>query len=157
MRFAILATYTPRMTTDMLMAVPLILMIMFGITLVGIGGYYLIRVVGASLQGKPYQALQKRAIASIQAGNLGWMAIVCGPLFGLFLYLLTLPVMFTLPDFTVIEFGKMILLMIGVGAVAGVIAGGAFWTCSALMRPVRKAVNRLRGRGVWDPELDGLP
>jgi hypothetical protein len=51
----------------------------------------------------------------------------------------------------------MLLVITGVGSVAGIIAGGGFWTCSAFMGPVRKAVNRLRGRGVWEPELDGLP
>jgi hypothetical protein len=157
MRIAIPATYTPRVIMELLVFVPMLLLILFGITAVGIGGFYFAQVLVSSLRGKPYQAFQKRTVAAIQAGNLGWMAIACGPILGLFLYLLTLPVMIMLPDFTLLAFAKGLLLITSIGTVAGIIGGGAFWACSALLRPVRKAVNRLRGRGVWDPELDGMP
>jgi hypothetical protein len=157
MRIAILATYTPRMIMEMLMFAPILLLILFGITSVVIGGFYLLRIVVSSLRGTPYHVFHKRTVAAIQAGNLGWLAIICGPLLGLFVCLCTLPLVTFAPDITIIEFVKIVLVMIGVGVVAGIIAGGAFWVCSALLKPVRKAVNRLRGVGVWDPDLDGMP
>ena len=157
MRIAILATYTPRVILELLTFVPILLLILFGITTVGIGGFFLARVVVGSLGGKPYQAFQKRTLGAIQAGNLGWMAILCGPFLGLFVCLCTLPPMLFEPGFTIVKFLQMILLMVGLGAVAGLIGGGAFWMTSTLLKPVSKVVNRLRGTGVWDAELDGLP
>jgi hypothetical protein len=91
MSFGILATDTPRMVTDMLMGVPLILPILFGITSVGIGGFYLLQILGASLRRKPYRALQKRTIAAIQAGHLGRLAIACWPLLAIVMFILMLP------------------------------------------------------------------
>jgi hypothetical protein len=57
------------------------------------------------------------------------------------------------PSESPFEFPKMLALMAGVGAVAGVIAAGAFWATSSLLGNVRKAAKRLSG--VRDPEFDG--
>jgi hypothetical protein len=157
MRIAILAAFTPRVLMNLLAIIPVVLLILFGITSVGVGAFFLFRVVVSSLRGKPYLAFQKRTLAAIQAGNLGWLALACGPLVGFFVCLCTFPAMILIPDFTILKFAGMVLFMTALGALAGITAGGAFWACSALLRPVRKAVNRLRGRGVWDPELDGMP
>jgi hypothetical protein len=157
MRIASPATYTPRVIIELLEFVPVLLLILFGITAVVISGFFLLQVVVTSLRGKPYHVFQKRAIAAIQAGNLGWMAIICGPFLAFFIALGTLPLLFREPDFTMRSFAITLLIMIGVGAVAGIIGGGAFWVCSAFLAPVRKAANCLQDKGVWDADLDGTP
>jgi hypothetical protein len=142
-----------------LVFVVLLLSILFGITSMAVGGFFFVRFVGSYLQGGPFLAAQKRVLAAIQATNLGWLALACGPLLGLFIALISLPI--TLPlslrgsDHDRSLFVEMLRVMPGVGVVAGVIAGGAFWVSSALLGRVRKAAKR-RG-GAWDPDLDGLP
>jgi hypothetical protein len=55
-----------------------------------------------------------------------------------------------------IEFVKLIPVLIGAGALAGIIGGGAFWVSSALLGRVRKTVKKWARGGVWDPDLDGV-
>jgi len=133
----------------------MVVLVLFGITLVGVGGFFLVRVFREYFRAKPFSAFEKKAAAAIQAADLGWLAIACGPLLGFFISLMGLPVGLLLrkPDDDPYEFPKMMILMIGVGAVAGVFAGGAFWVSSGLLGNVRKATKRLRG--VRDPEFDG--
>jgi hypothetical protein len=73
----------------------LLLLILFGMTSMAVGGFFFVRFVRSYLQGGPFLAVQKRVIAAIQATNLGWLALACGPLLGLILVLITLPI--TLP------------------------------------------------------------
>ena len=92
----------------------------------------------------------------MQAGNLGLMAVVCGPLVGCFIGLMTLPALMREPGFGFVQLVLVPLLSMGLGALAGIIAGGAFWVSSTLLGRVRKTVKKWSRRGVWDPDLDGL-
>jgi hypothetical protein len=140
-----------------LMFVVLFLLVLFGITSMAVGGFFLVRSVKSRLRGGPFLAAHKRVIAAVQATNLGWLALACGPLLGLFTVLISLPI--TLPllmrgsDHDRDECVEILLVVPGAGVVAGIIAGGAFWVSSALLRRVR----RKGWGGDWDPDLDGLP
>jgi hypothetical protein len=147
--------YTPRMVLELIGFAAFLLLILFGLTLVCVGGFFCLRIVREYFGAKPFAAIEKKAGAAIQAANLGWLAIVCGPMFGLFLFLLVLPItlLVGLAPVHFYEIPLFLLMSIGLGAVAGAIAAGAFWVSSALLGNVRKAAKRLRG--VRDPVFDG--
>ena len=149
------AAYTPRMVLELLGFAAFLLLVLFGLTLVCVGGFFCLRIIREHFGAKPFAALEKKAAAAIQAADLGWLAIVCGPLLGLFVSLPVLPITLLLgpaPDHFY-EIPLFLLLLIGLGAVAGAITAGAFWVSSALLGNVRKAAKRLRG--VRDHEFDG--
>ncbi len=145
------------MILDFLGFAALLILILFGITLAGVGGFFLVRTIGENLREKPFRAFESRVKAAIQAADLGCLAIACGPLLGFFISLAILPVALELaprephpdPHAAVM----MLFLMTGVGLVAGVISGSAFWVSSALLGKVRKVAKRREG--IWDSDFDG--
>ena len=148
--------YTPGMVVELLGFVAILFLVLFGLTLLCVGGYFCLTIVREYFRGKPFAVFEKKATSAIQAADMGWLAIVCGPLIPVLIFLPMLPLsLFGLrrPDGSLLEMSKMLPIVIGVGAVAGVIAAGAFWVSSALLGNVRKAAKRLRG--VRDPEFDG--
>ena len=152
-----LAMWTPGLILEVLAFFGIVSLVLFGITLIAVGGFYFVRVVGAYLGRKRDSALQERASAAMQAGNLAWMAVVCGPLLGFFGGLIsTLPAVMIERRMGFLWHVEMLFLITGLGALAGIIAGGAFWASSAALGRVRKTVKRLARGGVWDPDLDGL-
>jgi hypothetical protein len=148
------AAYSPGIL-DLLGFAAALLLILFGITLIGVGGFYFFRIIREYFRAKPFVAIERKAAAAMQAADLGWLAIVCGPLLGVVIFLLVLPLSLFLgpPPEGPLEIPKLLVLMVGIGAVAGAITAGAFWASSALLGNVRKAAKRLRG--VRDPEFDG--
>jgi hypothetical protein len=154
-RAALLAVYTPRVMLNLFGFGVFLLLILFGITLIGVGGFYFLRIVREYFRAKPFAAIEKKAAAAMQAADLGWLAIVCGPVFGVAVFLCVLLGTLFLgpPPEGLFEIPKLLVIMVGVGAVAGAITAGAFWSSSALLGNVRKAAKRLRG--VRDPEFDG--
>jgi hypothetical protein len=150
------AVYTPRMILDSLGFAVFLFLVLFGLTLICVGGFFCSRILREYFRAKPLAAFEKRAAAAIQSADLGWLAIVCGPLLGVFIFLPAVPISLLLEPLpeSLFEIPKMLVLMAGVGAVAGVIAAGAFWVTSSLLGNVRKARKRLSG--VRDPEFDGL-
>jgi hypothetical protein len=149
------AAYTPGMMLDLLGFATALLLILFGITLIGVGGFYFFQIIRECFRAKPVVALEKKAAVAMQAADLGWLAIVCGPVFGVAIFSLVLLGTLFLgpPPEGRFEIPKLLVIMVGVGAVAGAITAGAFWASSALLGNVRKAAKRLRG--VRDPEFDG--
>lgn len=149
------AAYTPGMVLDLLGFVVFLFLVLFGLTLFCVGGFFCFRIVREYFRGKPFTAFETKAAAAIQAADMGWLAIVCGPLVPVFIFLPSFLVSLFLlsPDESLLEMSKMLPVMVGVGGVAGVIAAGAFWVSSAFLGNVRKAAKRLRG--VRDPEFDG--
>jgi hypothetical protein len=148
--------WTPQLILGGLLFAVEVVLILFGITLVFVAGYYFLRVASSALKGHSIGALQTRVAAAMQAGNLGLMAVVCGPLVGCFIGLMTLPAVMAEPGFGFFQLVLLLLLSMGLGALAGIIAGGAFWASSTLLGRVRKTVKKWTRRGVWDPDLDGL-
>jgi hypothetical protein len=149
------AMYTPRIILDSLGFAVSLFLVLFGLTLACVGGSFCLRILREYFRAEPFAAFEKKATAAIQAADLGWLAIICGPLLGVFCYLPAIPISLLVgpPSESPFEFPKMLALMAGVGAVAGVIAAGAFWATSSLLGNVRKAAKRLSG--VRDPEFDG--
>jgi uncharacterized membrane protein YciS (DUF1049 family) len=149
------AAYTPTMVLHLIGFVVVLLLVLFGLTLICVGGYFCARIAREYFRSKPFAVFEKKATAAIQAADLGWLAIVCGPLVPVLIVLPMLSIsLFVRPaDGSPLEVFQMLPIVFGVGAVAGVIAAGAFWISSALLGNVRKAAKRLRG--VRDPEFDG--
>jgi hypothetical protein len=147
--------YTPPMTLRFIAFVLCLLIVLFAITLVAVGGFYLVRVRREYFRFKPFVAFDKKAKDALQAADLGWLAIICGPTLGLLMSLL----MFTLwllfgPSLAQSPERPMVLIVTPIlGAIAGAITAGAFWTSSSLLGNVRKAAKRIQG--IRDPEFDG--
>jgi hypothetical protein len=146
--------YTARMMIKDVAVVATILLILFSITLISVGGFYFLRMIREYFRSKPFVAFEKKAAAAIQAADMGRVAIVCGPILG---FAIAVPglllFLFVGPDRDFHSPPLFLLFVVGVGAVAGAITAGAFWISSALLGNVRKAAKRLRG--VRDPEFDG--
>jgi hypothetical protein len=53
---------------------------LFGLTLICVGGFYFTRVIREYFRSKPFVAFEKKAASAIQAADMGWVALVCGPL-----------------------------------------------------------------------------
>ncbi len=148
--------WTPQWILVGLLIVAEVALILFGITLIVVAGFYVFRVAISSLVSTPFIARKNRAILATDAGKTALLALVCGPIVAFFCGLATLPMLMTEPGFGFVAFIPHLLLVTGLGALAGIIAGGAFWASSALLGRVRKTVKKFARRGVWDPELDGL-
>lgn len=149
------AAYTPGMVLDFLAFIVYLLLVLFGLTLVCVGGFFCLRIIREYFCGKPFAAFEKKATAAIQAADMGWIAIVCGPIFGLVIFLAVLPITLLMGPAPAhfYDIPVALILMIALGAIAGAIAAAAFWVCSAFLGNIRKAAKRLRG--VRDPEFDG--
>src|SRR5262249_16428638 len=120
-----------------------IALFLFGITSIAVGSFFFLRFVESYLRGGRFLAGQKKAVAAVQAADLGWLAVACGPLTAIAVALITLPTMAIIEHMSlrklIYETISMLFLMTGLGVVAGIIAGGAFWVSSALLGRVRKA------------------
>ncbi len=81
------AAYTPGMVLDLLGFVVVLFLVLFGLTLFCVGGFFCFRIVREYFRGKPFAAFEKKAAAAIQAADMGWLAIVCGPLVPVFIFL----------------------------------------------------------------------
>ena len=152
------AIWTPSLVLGLLAAFGIISLILFGITLTFVAGFYVARVARGYLSGERTAALQERVAGARQAGNLALVALACGPILSGCICLVLLPILIWFPDFRLLHYIGMSTLMIGVGTLAGIIGGGAFWASSTLMGQVRKTLNK-RGRGrAWDTgiRLNGL-
>jgi hypothetical protein len=73
------------MVLDLLEFAVFLFLILFGLTLVFVGGLFVLRIARECFRAKPFAAFEKKAAAAIQAADLGWLAIICGPLLGVFL------------------------------------------------------------------------
>jgi hypothetical protein len=158
MRSAILAMLTPGGILGILGAFGILSLILFGITLVFVAGFYFVRVIRAYLRLRRAGALQERAAGATQAGDLAWLAITCGPVIGLLATAPAFLIMIIGHKFDPSWIGRSLvatLVAIGICTLAGTITAAAFWTSSTLLSQARKALKpRARG-GVWDPDLDG--
>lgn len=165
-------------------AVPIVLgfsmvvLILLGLTLIFVGGYYVVRLAAAYCRGRSYEAARTKDESRSQASELAWLALKVGPAIGLgvslfFIVVMTfaaliaklLSILFDvqppgdvprdLRDF--LHFALAAILVTGISTLCGAIAAVAFWTSSAFMRQARKKLKRSRGAGVWDLDLDGTP
>ena len=153
MNVASLAVYTPRFILEGLFVATLLILILFGITSLAVGAFYVIRIVASYLRGEPFGAARGRAVAAGQASTLAGLAIACGPLVARPIGLLSCGAELIIEGRSGFTMGLGLrLLTTGLGVVAGLIAGGAFLLSSRLLGRFRKTVKRLRGGGVWDPE-----
>jgi hypothetical protein len=156
MCFANLAVWTPGRIVEIGAVFGIIALILFGITLTFVSAFYFVRVAGGYFSSRRAGVLQERAAGASQAGNLALLALGCGPVLAIFIGLITLPATVRLPGFRLLDSIAAFFTIAGVGTVAGMIAGGAFWVCSSLLGRVRKTLKkRARGRA-WDPDFDGL-
>ena len=69
-----------------------LLLILFGITLIGICASYFYDLIGEYFRGDPFSVIERKARAAIEAADLGWLAIASGPFVGLFCGSIFLPV-----------------------------------------------------------------
>ena len=69
-----------------------LLLVLFGLTLFCVGGFFCFRIVREYFYGKPFAARETKAAAAIQTADLGWLAIICGPLVPVFILLPALAV-----------------------------------------------------------------
>jgi len=110
-----------------------------------------------NLHAKLFHVFEKRARAAIPAADPGWVAIACGPLLGLIIFLTALPatLAFSLggPHRDPYAAVKILFLLTGGGFVAGAMLASAFWVSSAHLDKDRKEAQR--EGGVRDPDLDG--
>jgi hypothetical protein len=134
----------------------IVCVILFGITLIVVAGYYFVRVALGYLTGKRPAALQERSAGAGQARTMARLSFVVGPLFTALPCAFILLMAPTDRGFRWPDVARALLTTLGVGAVAGTISGGAFWASSALLGRVRKTLKK-RGHGpAWDPDFDGV-
>lgn len=152
------AAWTPRLVFEMVPGIGLIVAFMFSLTAIGVGGYYLMRVVRGSLGGLSGSASRERAEGADQARRLALMALICGPAFTLAMGLFMLPVVILTEGVRVgaVEFLGALLLVLGIGLVAGLIAAGSFLITARVLGPVRKQIRKWRRGKAWDPDFDGI-
>jgi hypothetical protein len=151
-----------RHAVEYVIGIATILAILFGITLVGVTGFFFLRLIANRPGSKPSTTFQQKARAAFQAADLGWLALVCGPLCGVLVLLIELTHWIfqsagprTPAQYEITYFGvaRACMLMMAAGIVAGVMLASAFWVSSSLLGKVRKATKRCRG--MYDPEFDG--
>jgi hypothetical protein len=147
-RSADMAVYSDRLIMEILLGFSVILLILFGLTVVVLGGLFLARAVVSHGAGKSAHSAQKRAMAAKQARDLGWLAMVSGPLAGFLIALITWPAMGRKSPLDSRALATMLFLMAGLGTIAGLIAGAAFRMSSVFLGRIRKTVKRLRGGGL---------
>src|SRR5262245_22727680 len=69
-----------------------IALFLFGITSIAVGGFYFLRFVRTYFRGGRFFAAQKKAVAAVEATNLGWLAVACGPLVAISVALISFPI-----------------------------------------------------------------
>jgi hypothetical protein len=131
-------------------------LLLFGILLTFMAGYFLLRVVGAYWRGRGAVARRERAEGSRQAREMAMLALICGPVVGGGITLMMLPLVFIRSDFRFLDYLGILAVTTGIGAFAGLIAGGAFRVTGVCLGRVRKTLKTWKRGGVWDADLDGL-
>ncbi len=152
------AIWTSRFILDLLTFVGWIVAVLFSLTMIAIGGYYLLRVAQGAFGGLSGSAARERAEGADQARRLARLSLICGPCFT------TIPALFMLPVLMIeqgFRFGLliylfMVLVVMAIGLVAGLISGGAFIVTARLLGPVRKQIRKWRRGKAWDPDFDGI-
>lgn len=148
------AVGTWRFAVNLLTAGGFIVAVLFSLTVIAIGGYYLLRVAQGAFGGLSGSAARERAEGADQARRLALMTLICGPL---------LTVGLTLPFLPMFAFQLgfqgcllALLMMLALGLVTGLIGGGAFYVTARLLGPVRKQIRKWRRGKAWDPDFDGI-
>jgi hypothetical protein len=132
----------------------ILLLSLFGITFVGVCGFYFANLLREYFRGETVSMIEKKARSAINAADLGWLAIVSAPLLGLLIgaiVTVTLSVM-GVQDDPFLGYARFPLFMLVISSVAGVIAAGAFWTTSAILGKARQW-SKKPGR-FSDPDFD---
>jgi hypothetical protein len=154
---ASLVMVSPRLILDGLLFAAVLIFLLFAITSLAVGVFYVIRIAASYLRGGSLAVPRERESVAREASNLAIFAIASGPLVALLIGLISCGAGVILEGRNGLLTGLgLLLLMMGLGAVAGLIAGGAFLLSSRIFGRFRKVVMKLRSGGVWDPELDGL-
>jgi hypothetical protein len=136
--------------------VGIVCVILFGIILTIVAGYYFVRVALRYHTGKRPAALQERAAGAGQARTMAVLSLVVGPLFAVVPCSFNLPMAIASHGLRWPDLATACLATLAVGALAGTISGGAFWASSALLGQVRKTLKKRSRGGTWDPEFHGL-
>ncbi len=128
--------------------------LIFSLTMIAIGGYYLLRVAQGAFGGLSGSAARERAEGADQARRLALLSLICGPLFTTGPTLVLLPVVVFNDGF--LKSLLVLLVSLAVGLVAGLISGGAFLVTARLLGPMRKQIRKWRRGKAWDPDFDGI-
>jgi ClpX C4-type zinc finger len=118
-------------------------------------GAYLLPLVKECFRGETGSVIERKARSAVEAADLGWVALVSGPLCGLFYGAIVLPVALALKqarEVAPLPYGTRLLLLIAVSSIAGLIVAGAFWTTSAILGKAREWGKKAGPSG--DPDLD---
>lgn len=137
------------------MSVLMLILVLFGITFFCICGSYFAGLIGEFFRGDVFAVVEQKARAAIEAADLGWVALVCGPFCGLFLGSIVLPSedwLRKVRPVASLSYGQTVLVTIFVGSVAGVIVAAAYWTTSAVLGKAREWGKK--SATVRDPDLD---
>lgn len=152
------AIWTSRFILDLLTGVGGIVAVSFSLTMIAIGGYYLLRVAQGAFGGLSGSAVRERAKGADQARRLALMTLICGPLFTTIPLLIVLPMLMIERGFRfgLLNYLGVILVVMALGLVTGLIGGGAFYVTARLLGPVRKQIRKWRRGKAWDPDFDGI-
>jgi hypothetical protein len=156
MRLVIVAAWSLESVVNTFLGFCLVVLFVFSVAMFIVGVQFFVPVARAYLGGGRAAASRERMAGARRAGNMALMAIVVGPLLAVSVGILILPVVIWFDGFRFLDFLGMLLVTIGVGTLAGLIAAGAFLTAGSLLGRVRKTVKKWKGGGVWDPDLDAL-
>jgi hypothetical protein len=128
---------------------------LFGITLVFVCGSAFGDLLTEYFRGGPIAVIERKARSSVKAADMGWAAIVSAPLVGILLGSIVIPVELWwkgVRDADPLGYGQKVLLVILVSSIAGVIVAGAYWTSSAILGKARDWDKKTLRSG--DPDLD---
>jgi hypothetical protein len=143
-----------RFVVDLLAVGGVLFAFLFSLTMIAIGGYYLLRVAQGAFGGLSGSAARERADGADQARRLALLSLICGPLLTMGLTLIFLPLLVITGGFLKSLLALLISLAVGLGA--GLISGGAFLVTARLLGPVRKQIRKWRRGKAWDPDFDGI-
>lgn len=142
-------------TTGLIPILLVISLILFGVALVVVGGVYGVRLGWGYLWADNSSPLIERARAAMHSHRMAGLAFVTGPFVGLLVCLVTLPPLVWWEGFGPMQCLGSVVLMLGLGLLAGIVAGGSFYVISELLGGIRKVIKHVKPFGVWDRELDG--
>ena len=133
----------------------LLLLFLFGVAMFFVGLTILLPVARAYLGEGRTGALRERMTGARQTRSQALLPIACGPVVGLFLgFLVWLGIRADPSEAPRIP--GLLLLMVGVGTLAGLVTAGAMRTAASVLGKVRKTVNERKRSGVWDADLDSM-
>ncbi len=139
----------------MMTTIILLLSIVFGITLLCVCASYFLPLIKDCFTSETCSVIERKARSAIEAADLGWVALVSGPLLGLFFGAVMWPVELALKPghwAAPLPYGTRLLLAIALSSIAGLILAGAFWITSAILGKAREWGKKLGSSG--DPDLD---